>query len=420
MRNAFAEYYRPNFEALWNSATISFDASALLDLYRFSVTSRDELLRLMSEFQDRIWIPHQAAQEFHENRITVIEEVHKASDIVSKHISGALETLEKESKQHPYISADLVSRISPRLTEVLRDLEKARTLHPDLLSEDTLGEKIADLLDGRVGQPYPQEKFAALCNEIDSRNDAKIPPGYMDLKTKGKERARGDGFVWFQLMDFAQANQKSILFITRDSKEDWWLLRHGRILQPRPELRREFKSKTSQDFYAYTILNFIETAKEHGRGSVSAALIAEAQEIATRSDSSTTQLVRDASMRSGAEQLIVRPHRLRRVTPYELVTRQTKSELNLLRSRLRRTREEIHAVRAELAVLHGRGDQEELSPLQQRSLAELQSRLSILRHRSDEYKTRTQILEARLLEVGVGDEADQTTASSKVENTDGL
>lgn len=418
MRTTFAEYYRPDFKNLWQDATFSFDASALLDLYRFSVTSRDELLKLMSEFQDRIWIPHQAAQEFHENRITVIEDVHKTSDIILKLISGALENLDKESKQHPYISTDLVAKISPRLKEVLTELNEVKERHPDLLTDDTLGERIADLLEGRVGQPYPAEKFSALCTEIDSRNDAKVPPGYMDVKAKGKERARGDGLVWFQLMDYAQANQRAIIFVTRDSKEDWWLIRHGRILQPRPELRREFRAKTSRDFYAYTILNFIETAREHLGGSVSAALIAEAQEIATRSENATGSQTGTKSSTSGDEGLITRPVRLRRRTPYQVALQRAMTERHLLLARRRRMREELEAVRAEISSLTSQNEGE-LSPLQRQSLAELQSRLFVFGHRYEQMRQSLREQEARLLELGIEVRPENNSGFETIETEPG-
>jgi hypothetical protein len=63
MRNIFPGYYRPTdeeFYKMWQECIFVFDANVLLNLYRYSPDTRDELLDVLERLKDRIWIPHQA------------------------------------------------------------------------------------------------------------------------------------------------------------------------------------------------------------------------------------------------------------------------------------------------------------------------------------------------------------------------
>ena len=68
MRDQYFEYYKPSEEELkryWKECIFVLDANVLLDLYRYSEESRNELLRILVAYKDRLWIPAQVALEFH-------------------------------------------------------------------------------------------------------------------------------------------------------------------------------------------------------------------------------------------------------------------------------------------------------------------------------------------------------------------
>ena len=70
MKSKFPEYYeKPDFKELWKSASFTFDANVLLDLYSLSPKSSDEMLTVLEGLGDRdqIWIPYQFAYEYHKN-----------------------------------------------------------------------------------------------------------------------------------------------------------------------------------------------------------------------------------------------------------------------------------------------------------------------------------------------------------------
>jgi hypothetical protein len=289
MRAHFSEYYRPTpsqFKKLWADAIFSFDANVLLDLYRFSQDSRNELLELMKAQRARIWVSNQAALEFYRNRLEAIEGVHKSTKEILAQLSRATQILDDECKQHPYLSAKIIREIRTKLNQCTESIGSAQASHPDLSKNDEIADSIASVLEGRIGDPYPPEKLDELSKIIQARYDRKIPPGYEDAKKKPFEMARGDALVWFQLMDKAKAEQKPMIFVTDDAKEDWWLRHKGQTLMPRPELRREFFETTGQEFFAYSTLSFVEHAKKAVHTRLGDTLIAEAREISKRRENS--------------------------------------------------------------------------------------------------------------------------------------
>ena len=75
MKKIFPGYYRPTkkeFSNLWNSCLFVLDANVLLNLYRYSQETSDELIQILKQISDRLWIPHQAALEYQENRLQTI------------------------------------------------------------------------------------------------------------------------------------------------------------------------------------------------------------------------------------------------------------------------------------------------------------------------------------------------------------
>ncbi|MFK5057936.1 PIN-like domain-containing protein, partial [Klebsiella pneumoniae] len=66
-------HFKPNkedFEILWSKSIFAFDANILLNLYRYSEITKDELLKVMSSLSDRLWLPYQATEEYFRNRIS--------------------------------------------------------------------------------------------------------------------------------------------------------------------------------------------------------------------------------------------------------------------------------------------------------------------------------------------------------------
>ncbi|HEX3968095.1 MAG TPA: PIN domain-containing protein [Edaphobacter sp.] len=286
MRSAFLHFYTPTteeFTTLWRSATFSFDASVLLDLYRFTQASREELLRLFKQHQDRIWLTHQSGLEFSRNRFTIIGEAKKKAADLKKQLENLRNVSAERYQQHPFVSSEVCVEIGRACNDFLTTLQQAEDSYPNYLTNDPILAELLALFEGKVGEPFSKQELTIKYAEIDLRYAAEIPPGYADAKTKDAPRSYGDCILWFQLIDYSKKSKRPVILVTRDLKEDWWLREGGKTLLPHPELRREFKEETGQDFYLYQASQFIEEAKLHRQNVVSEALLAEARAMSEES-----------------------------------------------------------------------------------------------------------------------------------------
>jgi hypothetical protein len=223
------------------------------------------LLAVLDTLADKIWIPHQVALEFYRNRLTVIGEQIKRFSDVKKLVTDSHQTLVKNlnslelKKRHSVIDpAPLLAGYQLALEDFQKSLDNLLSSQQKLTGSDHLRDRIEALFSGKVGEPInSQEELALLYKQADERFKLKIPPGYMDdgKDEKGSDeylsgglihkRKYGDFVLWNQLLSYAKrADKKSIIFITDDTKEDWWWqldVNGEKTIGPRPELRDEAK-----------------------------------------------------------------------------------------------------------------------------------------------------------------------------------
>lgn len=109
--------------------------------------------------------------------------------------------------------------------------------------------------------PYSFERLYQICDEGYKRYKNKQPPGFMD---KGKDGIRlyCDLILWNEILDYSINEDKNIIFITDDVKDDWWetrKLEDGSITKNfHSKLVSEFEKKTNHAITAYTSSEFFE------------------------------------------------------------------------------------------------------------------------------------------------------------------
>jgi hypothetical protein len=120
--------------------------------------------------------------------------------------------------------------------------------------EDEILDKLMDIFEGRTGNALDQS-MEKLKGEARERYESKQPPGYEDYDGED-EMSRGeceDFLIWKQLMEFAEAEDRDVVFITGEKKNDWWEVdSEHNIIRPRHELLRELGRKTEQVFWMLT------------------------------------------------------------------------------------------------------------------------------------------------------------------------
>ena len=264
MRTTFPGYYRPTdteFDNLWDSALIAVDANVLLNLYGYSRATRNKLLKLFNNLRDRLWIPHQFASEFQRNRIKAIFDQVDAYKSVERQLNDVRDKHLTPKHRHPFITR----RSMDALATIQEELKKGRLRHEKLLSDDSIFDAITELLTDRVGKAPSPEDLDRMYGEARQRYESRIPPGYAD-SAKPEPEKFGDYVGWRQILDHSISENRSLILVTDDLKDDWWLRYKDRTIGPRPELISEYATTCKRPFYMYSLEQFTRfTQRRFGR-----------------------------------------------------------------------------------------------------------------------------------------------------------
>lgn len=276
MRNAFSGRYRPTqeeFDQLWDEGLFVFDANVLLNLYRYSPKARDQLISVLRALSERSWLPHQAAEEFMERRLDVIQNRRKSYQELQNSLRKALADVDsKVGDLHRDSEVELAEPLSKVhgsfevLIDQVRSMEGRVPGETNSVDDDEVWATVEKIFNGRVGSGYTSERVQEIYKEGEHRYTYRIPPGYEDeQKDRGsvegsQERRFGDLLLWYQALDKAKETQQPVVLITDDRKEDWWWKAHGKTIGPRPELIEEARQKAGVLFYMYRPDRFVEEA----------------------------------------------------------------------------------------------------------------------------------------------------------------
>ncbi|MGH9635474.1 MAG: PIN domain-containing protein [Candidatus Angelobacter sp.] len=279
MKKTFSGYYQPTkeeFAELWKSCIFAFDASVLLDLYRSTAKTRNVLLGILDKMRERIWIPYQAALEYQENRLEVISKERTVYADLKDSLNNLANAFEQRMQNHAVENADKIAEELGKATNAISEIiDKGSKDHPDLIRTDHIRERVTSLFEGRIGTKYDDKRLAEIFASGAKRYEQKVPPGYEDAK-KGAPRQYGDLIVWNEMLDYAKAKKCSIVFITSDSKEDWWWKQGQFTIGPRAELVQELMGFADQRFYMYSVPRFLEEAEQNLHTQVGSAEVKQA------------------------------------------------------------------------------------------------------------------------------------------------
>ncbi|MBA1379754.1 PIN-like domain-containing protein [Pseudomonas brassicacearum] len=271
MKKEFPGYFAnhsSDLERLWEGCLFVLDANVLLNLYRYSDATRAELLKVFNSLAERLWVPHQVAQEYLVNRLKVVGEQVKVYEETVKNVETLKKSLENVN-HHPFVSLETLKDSVAVFERLVLELNDNKVVHEERISSDEIKDQLEVLLDGRVGEAFEREKMEAVLRDGKVRYEQKIPPGYKDGKKGGDSivfselcKPFGDYVVWLQILEKAKGSDKSVIFVTGDNKEDWWLSFQGKTVGPQPDLIHEFFSETNNSFYMYSPDRFLERANK--------------------------------------------------------------------------------------------------------------------------------------------------------------
>ena len=134
----------------------------------------------------------------------------------------------------------------------------------------------------------------------------------------------GDLVLWKQILTRSVERKDAAIFVTDDSKEDWWRIEKGQRLGPRPELVDEYHASSGRRIHFYSPEQFLRHAKTRTAVPVSEESLGEVKQVSTQAAE---------RIRAVAERRLVDLQRqyAHLSTVSEREPRQDKSEVNLRR-----------------------------------------------------------------------------------------
>lgn len=258
---------------LWAEADFVFDTNTLINFYDYpEETLNDVFYTRLESLKGRLWLPAHVEYEYMDKRVSSIIKPEKTYvdlkknyvEAIENKIIGFLNDIMNKDK-HPHFENQILldfqnnfnvfkNGINKIIDEKIKEVNK-------IADKDLIRENIENRF--RLGSPYLFSDYYKIAQDAEFRFKNEIPPGYMDYKSKKGFQKYGDLIIWKQILKYAKENKKSIIFITDDLKEDWWLLdKSNRKVRPRDELRMEFFEETECDFWMYSFFDFIKIANE--------------------------------------------------------------------------------------------------------------------------------------------------------------
>lgn len=289
MRDQFSQFYVPNEDTIataMKTGLVVPDANVLLNLYRFQSGARDQLFGALEKLSERLWIPYQAALEFHRNRLNVIAEQEAYFGKTEKELTDAIEGLRAKFRAfrarialNPENARDIeetITRLGDLVEKVVGEAGGANEVRLHVHASDEVLARIDTLFEKRVGTPMEPGELEEAKKEAERRITERTPPGYIDRK---KDDPTGDYLVWRQLLMEAKARSLPVVFISDDTKEDWYQHFKGMTLGARRELREEMTREAGVHLLMMTTQTFLLHAEAYLDAEVSDETIAQAKEL---------------------------------------------------------------------------------------------------------------------------------------------
>ena len=260
MKDFFPGYSRKSeaeIKNIWQNGIIMFDTNVLLNLYRYSKSTRETIVSLIAKFKDQIWLPHQAALEYNKNRYEVIADQEKTYKEFIEKIIQIQKDLQTTSKP-PFLSEKVHKELNKVFEKVNSEVEESIGKYCDYLKDDPIYTELGELFEGRITDEFDEEQLSKIYEEGEDRFKNKVPPGYEDEKNKSGNRKFGDLVLWKQVIAKAKELSKPVLLVTDERKNDWWWkIKDGRNMGPRHELVSEIKNEAQVDFHMYSSERFL-------------------------------------------------------------------------------------------------------------------------------------------------------------------
>ena len=210
---------------IFDAAEFVLDANVMLDLRRLPVERSEELLAILEDIADQVWMPLQFYAECKENlasaRIETKKKYYgfkqradsfrdKSLNLVKDFIRIAQTDVNPDIVVHLEQGFALLHQEFPTLLQ-----------HSHEQSYDSIEDRIDALLCGKERKELPESLRENIPSLWEWRMQHKIPPGLQD-SGKPEPQRYGDLIGWLQIKRRAVETGRPIVIVTNDIKANGW------------------------------------------------------------------------------------------------------------------------------------------------------------------------------------------------------
>ena len=219
-------YNSDDYKYIWDNAIIVLDTNILLNFYRYSKNTRNELFKVFNNYKNRIWIPYQVLKEYYKNRDNVIEESQKyifnLEDSINRKLDEIINEIKKYSKKIESTDKlnDKINNYKDEISKLFNDIKSKDNSNDNSYS---IEEKILKLIGNRYEEPFEYSDIEDVIKEGNNRIVNELPPGYKDNDKSdrfGSYAVNGDYIIFDSIVKYSSKNNKDIILVTDDNKED--------------------------------------------------------------------------------------------------------------------------------------------------------------------------------------------------------
>lgn len=263
----------PNIIDIIDNSIVVFDTSALLNVYRYSLVSSKRIFNYIKKYEDKIWIPSQVKKEFYKNKEKVrsINLYKNLDNKLIRHVETKRDELLVQLSEYEKKRFSKFSELKNQLEAKFLDMSTIIKAYKKEIAEETgvykdFIEEVDSFLDSllksdKVSKEMNMVELLEVLKEGELRYRYNLPPGYEDAKNKEGIDKFGDLIMWKEILKkTSEINKKHIIFVTSDTKPDWFRKNnHNQVLNPREELISEFDHYYAEkELIIIPFENFIE------------------------------------------------------------------------------------------------------------------------------------------------------------------
>ena len=259
----YSKYSDNEYKQIWEDGIIVIDTNILLNFYRYSNETREELYKTLEAVKDRLWIPYQVAYEYFKDKKIVITDTYKAFNELLSETKSCFNklsnTIENTATKQLKCKNDVLKKLNTYYKEIHNIIKTEQESKKENANEEKVENLIFNLFNNSIGDKIIGDEYEKMKEEGLNRIRNKIPPGYKD----SNKEENGDYYIFYSMIKYAKEKQKHIIFITDDTKEDWFIRILGEKKGGDYRLLNEFYKETGKLLLIYTSDGFLKAYQEN-------------------------------------------------------------------------------------------------------------------------------------------------------------